>query len=590
MMEYVLYSLDLYNDSAYYALTKFRKRFLYDEVEAEVNLCFDQFVYKLSEQIYAYFKQLAASQLLDCGFRKHCPFPINYPVTNRYETLLKQRHVQLLGRSIDLNRLITQRVQVSLHRSIDLAISKFESGDITGIVELKMLLDVNRHTHKLLCEHLTLDSFDAMIREANHNVSAPYGRITLHVFWELNYDFLPNYCYNGSTNRFVRTPMTFSQDLQRDKPPNAGHHLLFGSKQLNGAYREISLLHSSFVGQPHFSAMCSLLGYQGIAVVIEELLKIVKSLLQGTILQYVTTLMGVMPPILKLPRFDYGSPGVLEYYQHQLKDIIEYSELKTLVFQNFREVGNAILFCLMIEQNLNLEEIRDLLHAAPFQNVIPRPHVKTDEKIEDKIKKLEKKYSSLHMIQVVERFGTPQQINIARESDLLAQERLCCGLSLFEVVLNRIKSYFSDPVWQGKPPSNGVMHIDECDEFHRLWSAIQFVYCIPVRENEFTTEQLFGDGLHWAACSILTLLQQQKRFDVLDFSYHIMKVQKYDKKDEVIKQVPLKRFVERVNKFQILNDEIFVILDKYLNAGKNRLLPVQDVRCFQPPIHSSMHK
>lgn len=56
-------------------------------------------------------------------------------------------------------------------------------------------------THKLLSKFLTLDSFDAMFREANHNVSAPYGRITLHVFWELNYDFLPNYCYNGSTNR-----------------------------------------------------------------------------------------------------------------------------------------------------------------------------------------------------------------------------------------------------------------------------------------------------------------------------------------------------------------------------------------------------
>lgn len=60
MMEYVLYPLDLYNDSALYALTIFRKQFLYDEVEAEVNLCFDQFVYKLSEQIFVYYKQLAA--------------------------------------------------------------------------------------------------------------------------------------------------------------------------------------------------------------------------------------------------------------------------------------------------------------------------------------------------------------------------------------------------------------------------------------------------------------------------------------------------------------------------------------------------
>ncbi|TKS74994.1 Cytoplasmic FMR1-interacting protein 1 -like protein [Collichthys lucidus] len=59
MMEYVLYPLDLYNDSAHYALTKFKKQFLYDEIEAEVNLCFDQFVYKLADQIFAYYKILA---------------------------------------------------------------------------------------------------------------------------------------------------------------------------------------------------------------------------------------------------------------------------------------------------------------------------------------------------------------------------------------------------------------------------------------------------------------------------------------------------------------------------------------------------
>ena len=61
----VLYPLDLYNDSAHYALTVFKKQFLYDEIEAEVNLCFDQFVYKLSEQIYAYYKHLAGSIMLD---------------------------------------------------------------------------------------------------------------------------------------------------------------------------------------------------------------------------------------------------------------------------------------------------------------------------------------------------------------------------------------------------------------------------------------------------------------------------------------------------------------------------------------------
>ena len=34
---YILYPLDLYNDSAQYSLMRFKKQFLYDEVEAEVT-------------------------------------------------------------------------------------------------------------------------------------------------------------------------------------------------------------------------------------------------------------------------------------------------------------------------------------------------------------------------------------------------------------------------------------------------------------------------------------------------------------------------------------------------------------------------
>uniref|UniRef100_A0A2I3HDM9 Cytoplasmic FMR1-interacting protein n=1 Tax=Nomascus leucogenys TaxID=61853 RepID=A0A2I3HDM9_NOMLE len=584
MMEYVLYSLDLYNDSAHYALTRFNKQFLYDEIEAEVNLCFDQF-------IFAYYKVMAGSLLLDKRLRSECKnqgATIHLPPSNRYETLLKQRHVQLLGRSIDLNRLITQRVSAAMYKSLELAIGRFESEDLTSIVELDGLLEINRMTHKLLSRYLTLDSFDAMFREANHNVSAPYGRITLHVFWELNYDFLPNYCYNGSTNRFVRTVLPFSQEFQRDKQPNAQPQYLHGSKALNLAYSSIYGSYRNFVGPPHFQVICRLLGYQGIAVVMEELLKVVKSLLQGTILQYVKTLMEVMPKICRLPRHEYGSPGILEFFHHQLKDIVEYAELKTVCFQNLREVGNAILFCLLIEQSLSLEEVCDLLHAAPFQNILPRVHVKEGERLDAKMKRLESKYAPLHLVPLIERLGTPQQIAIAREGDLLTKERLCCGLSMFEVILTRIRSFLDDPIWRGPLPSNGVMHVDECVEFHRLWSAMQFVYCIPVGTHEFTVEQCFGDGLHWAGCMIIVLLGQQRRFAVLDFCYHLLKVQKHDGKDEIIKNVPLKKMVERIRKFQILNDEIITILDKYLKSGDGEGTPVEHVRCFQPPIHQSL--
>lgn len=115
------------------------------------------------------------SVLLDKRFRAECKnygVIIPYPPSNRYETLLKQRHVQvlqtfgtavflfllfvlferlscvaqLLGRSIDLNRLITQRISAAMYKSLDHAISRFESEDLTSIVVTSNTLQLAANT------------------------------------------------------------------------------------------------------------------------------------------------------------------------------------------------------------------------------------------------------------------------------------------------------------------------------------------------------------------------------------------------------------------------------------------------------------
>ncbi|KAF2356380.1 Protein of unknown function DUF1394 [Trinorchestia longiramus] len=591
MMECVLYPLDLYNDSAFYALTHFRKQFLYDEIEAEVNLCFDQFVFKLSEQIFMYYKQQAGCILLDKRFRSEYNANANkpsHPPTNRYESLLKQRHVQLLGRSIDLNKLMCQRINVALLNSLQTAIARFEAADITSIIELEGLLEVNRLCHKLLRQHLALDDFDAQLREANHSVLAPYGRTTLHIFWELNYDFLPNYCYNAATNRFVRTVVPFGDLAQREKAPNAPAYLVWGSKMLNNVYSAIYSQYSGFLGPPHMRAMVRVLGYQGIAVVMQELLEIIRSLIQGSIFQYIQTLLDVMPKQCKLPRYDYGSNGVLGYYQANLQDIINYADARTELFHQFREMGNALLFCLLIEQSLTQEEVCDLLQAAPFQNILPRPYCKEGEKPETKQKRLEAKYAPLQVVTNIERLGSTKQAMIAREGDLLTRERLCCGLSIFEMILNRIQPFLEDRIWHGIPPPNGVINVDDCTEFHRLWSALQFIMCIPLAQNNYTVEEMFGEGLNWAGCCMVLLLGQQRRFEALDFCYHIVRVQKVDGRDDNVKGIRLVRMCDRIRRFQVLNSQIFAILNKYLKTSDPDMVPVEHVRCFQPPMHQSI--
>lgn len=92
-------------------------------------------------------------------------------------------------------------------------------------------------------------------------------------------------------------------------------------------------------------------------------------------------------------------------------------------------------------------------------------------------------------------------------------------------------------IWQGSEASGTTLGTDElielegCTQFHRIWSAIQFVFATPCGENEYTVEEMFGEGLNWAGCTLICLLGQQRRFEMLDFGAHFLKLQRNDKKD-----------------------------------------------------------
>ena len=59
-----------------------------------------------------------------------------------------------------------------------------------------------------------------------------------------------------------------------------------------------------------------------------------------------------MPAKCKLPLYEYGSKGVLGFYQAQLQPVVTYRDLQTDVFQCFKEIGNTVLFCLQLEKAL----------------------------------------------------------------------------------------------------------------------------------------------------------------------------------------------------------------------------------------------
>ncbi len=97
----------------------------------------------------------------------------------------------------------------------------------------------------------------------------------------------------------------------------------------------------------------------------------------------------------------------------------------------------------------------DLLHAAPFQNVIPRPFCKgirfrpirsfyfesslqfpETEKIESKIKRLEQKYAKLQVASVVQKLGSAK-VRLRENSFECRFVSLAVAFSIFTLCSSR---------------------------------------------------------------------------------------------------------------------------------------------------------
>lgn len=74
----------------------------------------------------------------------------------------------------------------------------------------------------------------------------------------------------------------------------------------------------------------------------------------------------------------------------------------------------------------------------------------------------------------------------------------------------------------------------------RVCIFIYFFFCVHLTDFIVSFKycrELFGEGLHWAGCAMIVLLGQQRKFEALDFCYHILRVQRVDGKDDTVKGI-----------------------------------------------------
>ncbi len=267
----LLFPLSLYNDAASRAVDHLRRQFLFNEIEAEVNLAFDQLIYKVSSQVWEHHKMVGSCSVLDSKFTDvlHMvdPTPSYVPKKYRWSVIAQQRHLQLLGRSIDVNALMTERLTNMLRKNIDYAIARFEAMDLTSVIELQTHLEVLRITHaSLLDEGFALPPFDDLLAEVDESTSMVsfHGRIAFHIIYELVYDFFVMFNFNGVTKRFVPAEISVVPDeakIVRSKMPARKPMFIMGSTDTAIALGRIFGLYKKFFGQPHLEAIVSLLRF-----------------------------------------------------------------------------------------------------------------------------------------------------------------------------------------------------------------------------------------------------------------------------------------------------------------------------------------
>jgi len=541
MVENILYTLDVYNDAAHRALYVLNQQFLYDEIEAEVNLVFDQLVFLISDEMFSHFKNTAASSLLDKEYRQKLEGMkgVKYLSTQprRYEIPMSQRHIQLLGRSIDLNFLIGQHINNTFYRDIEVAIKRFESGDISGVVDLETLLNVMERTHSLLSDHLELDVFDTILSEVNESISPTSfrGRIALHVLRTLVTDLFPNYSYNLYTQRFVRSPVPLKPATYDNISKNIPGNLLYG--QLCGkAYDHISKLHRYFAGHPHWRSMIRVLGHADLPLVIDEVLRNLEEKLME-VQTYVDALRHGIPPC-KLPKYMWRTGGCYGFFEGRLRPILEYDDLKPEVFQNLREIGNMIAFLKDVSDILDVEDGWRFMLTSPLFGFTPEHTTETSNLIDIRTTPFGGTISNFvgHSSQMPTFVKAPGVVNALApisERVLTLYKNIPGGGSLFRSAINRVDQLLDEhrlrDDWRGSAPKNGAMDVEDTSEFYRLWSALNFLFCMfeessSDEDQQMNDEDEFGHGFAMGGCIFVYLLGAQSRFELLDFSYHVINV------------------------------------------------------------------
>jgi len=553
----VFVPLSIYNDCAEMALRVFRCRFLYDEIEAEMSLVWQQLLFTLVRKIFDHYKNQAAQMLIDK------PYARKYQANSgqdarltyaRYDSVIEQKHITLLGRNIDLQMHLTRLLNNYIRDNVEGIMERFEKQDVTMCMELESLLDTLKLTVEMIRKKLpAIDSFETILAEKTDNSTLGSYQSSLRhaILYELCTEICKKYVYNSTTKRFVRVQT--SQKEARKITPD----FKWGSRFTEMFEKQFEAT-KGFFGLNHVQSILRLLGHQSSAALLEDLTKYSISLVTRDFSPYVQNILSAVDPIDLKPA-TYGVVGIFVSFSLRLQSIKVYKG-KQAMNDVLREVGNNICLIRMFDEALTHMGFFNYQVKAfvsgfkpPFQPLQAQENSPQQFSTAASMKfSLAKPLRFPDIIQSVsenikDKQGATNEFLLSINSNACHREKFLThntGGWLFSGLLDRLYTELENTgllqEWRGKEPEGKVLESENPKDFARFWSIALFCFLVPDtnpdlmvgRNNPIMSDQAyFGDGWTWAGLTIIHLLGLRSRFRLFDFTNYLHKIQTVAQED-----------------------------------------------------------
>jgi cytoplasmic FMR1 interacting protein len=284
--------------------------------------------------------------------------------------------------------------------------------------------------------------------------------------------------------------------------------------------------------------------------------------------------------------------GCLRNFSEQLQWASAYDGFNEML-QNLKEIGSLVFWMSLLDTAMRQVETVHFMQVVPWLGVVPNKEGQLQQLLADD------NFSPLVSIfkqATDEVVSNPSCANPnafvsmakqAQVADILYMNNLQTGsildytLAYLGAVLARVREKWD------QPSKTGLIEITTSREYYRIYSGFQFhnlqglspglQASLPAQNQQSPTEgdsfqERYGDGVAWGGCTIVYLLGQETRFELLDFSYHVLAVAESDTlptslayiemmaKGTTSYSVEVTAFLENARRARRLNSHVFSLL------------------------------